>query len=217
MNNDFIKRLTDIIEANLANEKFGIGDVVKEMGMSHLNLHRKLKTASNQTISQFIREIRLKKAKELLLNENLTVSEVSYRVGFGSPTYFNKCFHEYFGFSPGELKYRELNSEPIEKQVNTTSPKQGKTKKLVILISIILVLFLVAIFLINRGSISKSENTQPKSIAVLPFKYLSNEHEKQYLADGTMDAILLHLSKATHPKITNNQPYGLRFLSARER
>lgn len=101
MNSEFIKKLTDIVEANLADEKFGVEDLVREMGISHTNLHRKLKTSSNQTISQFIREIRLKKSKELLLNEDLTVSEISYRVGFGSPTYFNKCFHEYFGYPPG--------------------------------------------------------------------------------------------------------------------
>jgi transcriptional regulator GlxA family with amidase domain len=46
----------------------------------------------------------LKKAKEFLLNEDIKISEISYRVGFGSPTYFSKCFHEYFGVAPGELR-----------------------------------------------------------------------------------------------------------------
>jgi len=111
MNSEFVKRLTDIVEANMADENFGVEDLVREMGLSHINLHRKLKTISNQTISQFIREIRLKKAKQLLLNEDLTVSEIAYRVGFGSPTYFNNCFHEYYGYPPGEVKKRSLSIE----------------------------------------------------------------------------------------------------------
>jgi len=195
MNNEFIKKLTDIVEANLANEKFGIEDVAREMGMSHTNLHRKLKSTSNQTISQFIREIRLKKAKDLLLNEDLTVSEISYRVGFGSPTYFNKCFHEYFGYPPGESKSHELVSESIEKPVNVSPKKSKHTKILVSLVISLIVIIAVVFYLANKGLLSKTENVTDKSIALLPFKYLSDEPEKQYLADWVMDDILLHLSK----------------------
>ena len=102
MHREFIQKLTYLVEANLANETFGPEDLAKEAGMSHTNLNRKLKSISNQTISQFIREIRLKKARELLLNGDLTVAEISYRVGFSYPPYFNRCFHEYFGVTPGE-------------------------------------------------------------------------------------------------------------------
>jgi len=195
MNYEFIKRLTDIVEANLADEKFGIEDVAREMGMSHSSLHRKLKTSSNQTISQFIREIRLKKAKDLLLNEDLTVSEISYRVGFGSPTYFNKCFHEYFGYPPGESKNHEFHGEPGKKPENTFLKKSRHTKILIVFIISLIVIIPLTILLIEKGSFSKSVNAKEKSIALLPFKYLSDEQGKQYLADGMMDAILLHLSK----------------------
>lgn len=195
MNKEFIQRLTDLVEANLSNEKFGVEDLIQEMGLSHSNLHRKLKSISNQTISQFIREIRLKKAKELLLNEDLTVSEISYRVGFGSPTYFNKCFHEYFGYAPGELKNRELNHEP-ENQPTDDSPIKNKRRKILLaLIISLIVLIPLTIFLINNATRAKATNTKDKSIAILPFKSLSSDPEKQYLADGMMDAILLHLSK----------------------
>ncbi len=101
MHREFIQNLTKIIEANLANEKFGPDDLAREVGMSHSHLHRQLKSVTNQNPSQFIREIRLKKAKELLLNGDLTVAEISYLVGFGSPAYFSRCFHEYFGVAPG--------------------------------------------------------------------------------------------------------------------
>jgi AraC-like DNA-binding protein len=61
---EFIQKLTNIVEANLANENFGPEELAREAGMSHSNLYRKLKSISNQNASQFIREIRLKKAKK---------------------------------------------------------------------------------------------------------------------------------------------------------
>ncbi len=197
MNKEFIQRLTGLVEANLANETFGTEDLAREMGMSHTSLHRKLKTISKQTINQFIREIRLKNAKELLLNEDLTIAEISYRVGFGSPTYFNKCFHEYFGYPPGELRNHEPENEPEEQLVEVKpTPKKSNRKKILIAL-IVCSIFLIpfSIFLIYRASVSKAASIKEKSIAVLPFKYLSDEPGKQYLADGMMDAILTHLSK----------------------
>jgi len=191
MNKEFIQRLTDLVEANLSNEKFGVEDLIREMGLSHSNLHRKLKSISNQTISQFIREIRLKKAKELLLNEDLTVSEISYRVGFGSPTYFNKCFHEYFRYPPGESKNHEINE--IQENID---PKKSKCSRILIgtIISLIVIIPLM-IMMVQSDSISKSADAKEKSIAVLPVKYLGNDPNKQYMADGLQDAILLYLSK----------------------
>lgn len=104
MNEKFIKKLTEIVEKNLANENLNVSDLAREMDMSHSNLHRKLKSSLNKTSSQFIREVRLNKAKELLMTDDCTVSEISYRVGFGSPSYFNKCFHKHFGYAPGKFK-----------------------------------------------------------------------------------------------------------------
>ena len=90
---DFITQLTQIAQANITNENFGPEELASKMGMSHSTLHRKLKAATNKTISQFIRELRLKKASQLLLTEQSTVAEIAYNVGFGSATYFNKCFN----------------------------------------------------------------------------------------------------------------------------
>jgi TolB-like protein/AraC-like DNA-binding protein/tetratricopeptide (TPR) repeat protein len=199
MNKEFIKQLTVIVEANLANETFGPDELVREAGMSHSNLNRKLKSISNQNSSQFIREIRLKKAKELLLNKDLTVAEISYRVGFGSPTYFNKCFREYFGFAPGQIRNVAPEIEPIEKPVEQPVVPQMKTPKrkkiLIGLVIGLMVLIPTTYFLIYNVAGSKAANEQEKSIAILPFKYLGGESDKQYLADGTMDDILVHLSK----------------------
>jgi len=123
MPREFIQKLTNLVEANLANEKFGPEELATEAGMSHSNLNRKLKTILNQNVSHFIREIRLKKGKELLLNEDMTIAEIAYRVGFGSPTYFNKCFHEYFGVAPGELKNHDQEEEPDKHPVEFNPKK----------------------------------------------------------------------------------------------
>jgi TolB-like protein/AraC-like DNA-binding protein/lipopolysaccharide biosynthesis regulator YciM len=197
MQKEFIQKLTNLVEANLANEKFGPEDLAREAGMSHSNINRKLKIISNQNISQFIREIRLKKGKELLLNGDLTAAEISYRIGFGSPTYFNTCFREYFGVAPGELRNREPETEadnvPEEQQVKHIQKKSKTTNILIGLVILLLVLIPVSVFIANKISLSK-ETIEDKSIAVLPFKYLSDNPEKQYLADGLMDAILTKLS-----------------------
>lgn len=195
MNKELIQRLTDLVEANLSNEKFGVEDIIRGTGMSHSNLHRKLKANTNQTISQFIREIRLRKAKELLLNEDLTVSEIAYRVGFGSPTYFNKCFHEYFGYAPGELKNREMNHAAEEQLANTPPIKDNRRKIILALIISLIVLIPLTIILVDKTEKAKATNAKEKSIALLPFLNLSNDEGQQDLADFVMDAILLHLSK----------------------
>ena len=92
--NDFVKKLTEIMEANLTNPQFGVSFLAREMGMSRSNLHRKVNSIFKISVSQFICHERLKKAKEMLRKTSSTVSEVSYEVGFNSPTYFIKCFHD---------------------------------------------------------------------------------------------------------------------------
>ena len=104
MDQVFIKKLTDIVLANLANENFGAEDLAKEAGMSRGTLYRKLRSIKHQDVIQFIREVRLQRALEMLRNNEGTVSEISFRVGFASHAYFTKCFHEYYGYPPGEVR-----------------------------------------------------------------------------------------------------------------
>lgn len=130
MQREFIQKLTALVEASLANEKFGPEELAAEAGMSHSNLNRKLKSLTNQNASQFIREIRLKKAKEMLQNEELTAAEISYRVGFGSPTYFNKCFHEFYGYAPGEMRNNSNGNHNNGLHKNNITRKNEKRKKI---------------------------------------------------------------------------------------
>ncbi len=101
--NDFLKKITAIIEKNISNENFGVSELAREVGMSRSNLLRKIKSLTNLSVSLFIRQVRLKNAMEMLKQDSLNVSEVSYRVGFSSTSYFIKCFREYYGYPPGEV------------------------------------------------------------------------------------------------------------------
>ena len=85
----FLNRLTEITEANLANDQFGVKELAREFGMSRSYIHRRLKAFTNQSISHFICIVRLEKAMEMLRQNVASAAEVSYHVGFGSPAYFN--------------------------------------------------------------------------------------------------------------------------------
>ena len=103
MENDFLRKITEIIDENISNEQFGVSELAREIGMSRSNLLRKIKKLTNLSVSQYISQIRLRKAMELLKENSFTVSEISYKVGFSSTSYFIKCFREHYGYPPGEL------------------------------------------------------------------------------------------------------------------
>lgn len=127
--NDFIHKIAGIIEGNLSNENFGVSELANEIGMSRSNLLRKIKKATNLSASQFIRQIRLKNAMEMLRENDITVSEVSYEVGFGSTSYFVKCFHDHYGYPPGEVTKRALDesdANSVDQLADDPIPEQNK-------------------------------------------------------------------------------------------
>jgi TolB-like protein len=146
-----------------------------------------LKFLTGQSASQIIKETRLKKAMDLLQNNVATSSEISYQVGFGSPSYFNTCFREYFGYPPGKVK-RNRSSKTTRKHTNSR-------RYIFASIAIFVLVALIVFNIIPRLNPTIETEIPDKSIAVLPFKSLSDDPEQQYLADGVMYAILLHLSK----------------------
>ena len=87
-----INKLTEITLANLGDENFGVKELAREAGISRYRLGKKLHELKNRTINQFITEIRLQRAFEMLRDEDLTASEVAYKVGYGSATSFNTVF-----------------------------------------------------------------------------------------------------------------------------
>ncbi len=96
----FMNRLLDIIEDNMDDCDLSVEKLCTIINMSQTMLYRKLKAYTGQSITSFIRKVRLKKAAQLLLQTPLSVSEVAYRVGFNDPGYFSRCFREEYGQSP---------------------------------------------------------------------------------------------------------------------
>lgn len=100
----FMKQLHDIIQANLSNCDFSVEDIGQEIGLSRVQLYRKVKAMTGASVVELLRKARLSKAKRLLESRSKSVSEVAYEVGFSTPSYFSKCFKEEFGMLPGEVK-----------------------------------------------------------------------------------------------------------------
>lgn len=100
---ELIKNALGHIEKNLGNVSYSVEQLSKDLFMDRTGLYRKLSVITGQTPSEFIRSVRLKKAA-LLLKSGLPVSEVASRVGFGTTSYFTKCFQEEFGVKPSQYK-----------------------------------------------------------------------------------------------------------------
>src|SRR5690606_30168788 len=96
----FIQRLEQILEKELSNSEYTIDDFAKEVGMSRMQLHRKLKTLFGVSATEFMRNERLKAAAERIKKGGTNVSEVAYAVGFTDMSYFAKCFKDMFGVTP---------------------------------------------------------------------------------------------------------------------
>jgi len=104
----FLLRLTEVILSNLGKENFDVSELASQSGMTRYQLLHRLQSITGKNITQFIRETRLHKALELIKQEDLTISQVSYMTGFCSPTYFNTCFSEYFGYPPGAVRKQDI-------------------------------------------------------------------------------------------------------------
>lgn len=104
---DFASRFRKLIEENLGNSELGVDDLGSMMGMSRVQLYRKIKALTNYSPMELLRTARLKKAASLLASSDKTISEITYEVGFTSASYFTKCYKEYFGESPKEFLKRK--------------------------------------------------------------------------------------------------------------
>lgn len=100
----FLENLKAVIEENIDNERFGVEDMEKEIGMSRSQIHRKLKALTGQPLTTFIRNYRLHRAADLLKQDAGNITEIAFQVGFNSQTYFSSSFQELFGCSPSEYK-----------------------------------------------------------------------------------------------------------------
>lgn len=100
----FIQKIQIILETHLSKPDFSTDEFSKQIGMSRMQLHRKLKSLFGVTTSEFIRNERLKIAADLLKRDNSSIADIAYSVGFNDVSYFSKCFKDHFGMSPSEFK-----------------------------------------------------------------------------------------------------------------
>ncbi|RJE72902.1 two-component regulator propeller domain-containing protein [Reichenbachiella sp. MSK19-1] len=96
----FIQKCIETIEENMANSEYSVVEFGKEIGLSRMQLYRKLKALAGKSPNEFIRMMRIKRAAQLFEHGDYNVSEVTYQVGFSDPAYFRKCFKDQFGETP---------------------------------------------------------------------------------------------------------------------
>ncbi|MEH2847853.1 substrate-binding domain-containing protein [Segatella copri] len=99
----FLKQLQAIIQQNLSDSEFGVEDMGQQIGLSRVQLYRKVKAMTGSSVVDLLRKARLAKARRLLETRSMSVSEVAYEVGFSAPSYFTKCFKEEYGMLPGDV------------------------------------------------------------------------------------------------------------------
>jgi AraC-like DNA-binding protein/TolB-like protein len=197
---EFLKRLTKLTKANLRNTQFGVSELAREMGMSRSNLHLRVKKLTKKSVSQFINQIRLEKAMELLKEGSLTVSETAFECGFQSVTYFTKCFHDKYGYSPGKAG----NHIPPDKTPDLTSTGKPRKKKwfLSAVVAGLFIIMLLFVAQINNlwpfhRSIKKPE---VKNIAVLPMQFEGSDSMK-LIAGGFRESLLNSLMNIENLRI----------------
>jgi ligand-binding sensor domain-containing protein/signal transduction histidine kinase/DNA-binding response OmpR family regulator len=100
---EFMERLLQVIDMQLVNPDFDIDQLCHEMGMSRTRLYQKIKNISQQSIGDFIRTIRLKKAVSIMTHEDVSLTEVMYRIGIQTQSYFTKAFKKEFGKTPTQF------------------------------------------------------------------------------------------------------------------
>lgn len=224
---EFIEKLIEITLHNLGKEDFGGRELALQAGMSYATLNRRLHAVTNKPINQFIREVRLRESLKMLLNEDLSVSEIAYKAGFGSPSYFNKCFHRHFGCPPGEAKRKQgagldlsfygISGRPaadISKAPAGLFSRERLVKTLPVAAGLLL---LVTFFFTVYYWPSDEETATPlltdipeKSIAVLPISNFTGNPDLDFFASGVHDALIGELGKIRELLVksrTSTMPY----------
>ena len=104
-----MSKFRQIVEESITDSELSVDAIGLELGMSRVQLYRKIKSLTNYAPNELVRNIRLKKAEHLIISSNKNISEIAYETGFSSPSYFSKCFKEYFNESPTDFMNRVKN------------------------------------------------------------------------------------------------------------
>lgn len=111
----FIAKALESIESNMSNPEYNVEDFGRDVGLSRMQLYRKLKAMTGLSANEFIRNIRLKRAAQLIEQNELTIAEVTYEVGFTDRQYFRNCFKKQFGVNPSRYKKTD-ETAPVEQE-----------------------------------------------------------------------------------------------------
>nr|WP_225000224.1 substrate-binding domain-containing protein [Cesiribacter sp. SM1] len=104
----FISEFRALVQKNLSNAEFNTNDIAESLGMSRVQVYRKVKQLLGYSVNDYVVKARMKKAKHLLLHTDQTIAEISAEVGFSSPAYFSTAFKNHFGISPSDFKGSHL-------------------------------------------------------------------------------------------------------------
>lgn len=206
-----LRKLIDAVKSNLDNEQFGVAELSEAVAISRFQLHRKLKSLKGKSVSQFIREVRLEEARKMLLADVGTAAEISYRVGFNNPTYFNKCFRDLYGYSPGETRRKhaaEVSALPSEippspvtvedrglnrpSHASLVSSRQNTLRKIwLFAIPVVIVVILASIYFLLP------QKSNQVAIAILPLDDLTGQPEEAFFVSGMHDALIGQLGQVS--------------------
>ena len=92
------------MEENLTDTDFGVEEISSEVGLSRVQLYRKVKAITGMTVVDLLRKARLNRAKTLLAETDKSISEIAYEVGYSSPSYFTKCYKDEYKILPGDVR-----------------------------------------------------------------------------------------------------------------
>ena len=104
---EFVRRFLDYIDEHLSDSDLSIEDLSEAMNLSRAQLYAKIKALTGRAPVEHLRSARLRRGRELLETTELSISEISYKVGFTAPSYFSKCFKDEYNISPGDVRGRE--------------------------------------------------------------------------------------------------------------
>ena len=192
----FLARVKRIIEENIGNEYFSVEDLARNAGLSRSMLHRKLIKLTGKSATDFVTEIRVTKARELLEKNVANVSEISYRVGFSDPSYFTKVFKKYYKILPGDVKKQisEGTYHPVIAP-DQTSTAQSWVKSVKPLYRTLIILFACTLIAVVIYYYNRQSRSEEKSIAVLPLQNFTGDPENEYIIDGLHDALIGELGR----------------------
>lgn len=191
-----LRKLTDAVKENLENEQFGVTELSEAVAISRFQLHRKLKLLKGKSVSQFIRDVRLEEARKLLMADVGTAAEISYRVGFSNPTYFNKCFRDLYGYTPGEARRRQVVEASVETpQPRSASPRPKNLRNVLFLAVPVVIALLACIYFFLPARSDKI------SIAILPLDDLTGKSEEAYFVSGMHDALIGQLGQVSNLRV----------------